>query len=302
MVEGSITTQLPSLAAPLTGPASVLVVDDDDGSLALLAAILEPLGQNVVIARSGEEALRLSAAEEFAVVLLDVSMPGMDGFETARRMKDDEAQRHVPIIFLTGAAERDEVARGYSTGAVDYLLKPYEPHILRSKVQVFVDLHRLRKQAEILTHRALHDPLTGLPNRTLLLDRLEIALARVDRTQKPVALLFVDLDKFKQVNDTLGHHAGDQLLVDVAGRLQQSIRASDTAARFGGDEFVVLADGVADRAEAETIAARIHEALGRVPVSACVGIALAERPDTAPEELIREADAAMLETKGSAPR
>jgi diguanylate cyclase (GGDEF)-like protein len=298
----STAAQLPSLAAPLTGPASVLVVDDDAGSLSLLQAILEPLGQNIVPARSGEEALRLSAREDFAVVLLDVAMPGMDGFETARRMKADESLRHVPIIFLTGAAERAEVARGYSAGAVDYLLKPYEPEILRSKVQVFVDLFRLRRQAEILTHRALHDALTGLPNRTLLLDRLEIALARVDRTQKPVALLFIDLDRFKQVNDTLGHQAGDQLLIDVGGALQRAIRASDTAARYGGDEFVVLCDGVTGRDEAERIANRIEHALERVPIRASIGIALAERPDTAPEELIREADAAMLGAKGSASR
>jgi diguanylate cyclase (GGDEF)-like protein len=287
-------------------PAKILVVDDDEGSLALLGAILAPLGEDVVSARSGEEALRLAAEHEFAVVLLDVAMPGLDGFETARRMKEIEGRGHVPIIFLTGVAERSEVARGYSAGAVDYLLKPYEPEILRSKVDVFVDLYRLRRQAEVLTHRALHDPLTGLPNRTLLLDRLEMALARVDRTGKQVALLFIDLDGFKQINDTLGHQAGDQLLSDTAVCLQQAIRASDTAARFGGDEFVVLCDGVSGRVEAEAVANRIVSTLehrkGR-PVHASIGIALAERPDTEAEELIREADAEMLATKGkSAPR
>jgi diguanylate cyclase (GGDEF)-like protein len=291
---------------PETEPASILVVDDDEGSLALLEAILAPLGQRVVRAGSGDEALRLAAEQEFAVVLLDVAMPGLDGFETARRLKEIEGRRHVPIIFLTGVAERSEVARGYSAGAVDYLLKPYEPEILRSKVDVFVDLYRLRRQAELLTHRALHDPLTGLPNRTLLLDRLEVALARVERTGKQVALLFVDLDGFKQVNDTLGHHAGDELLAETAACLQQAIRASDTAARYGGDEFIVLCDGVSGRAEAEAIAARIVRTLehhkGR-PLPASIGVALAERPDTEPEELIREADAAMLATKGrSAPR
>jgi diguanylate cyclase (GGDEF)-like protein len=233
-------------------------------------------------------------------------MPGLDGFETAHRMKENDALRHVPIIFLTGLAERSEVARGYSAGAVDYLLKPYEPEILRSKVQVFVDLYRLRRQALTLTHRALHDPLTGLPNRTLLLDRLEVALRRVERTGSQVAVLFIDLDRFKQVNDTLGHHAGDQLLVETAACLQQSIRASDTAARFGGDEFVVLCDGVTGRVEAEAIATRIHEGLGRSRggrLHASIGIAVAERPDALPEELIREADAAMLAAKGgSAPR
>jgi diguanylate cyclase (GGDEF)-like protein len=287
-----------SMTEPLTAAATVLVVDDDAGSLALLDAILAPLDARVLAARSGEEALALAASEELAVILLDVAMPGLDGFETARRLKERDVLRHVPIIFLTGVAERSEIARGYSAGAVDYLLKPYEPEILRSKVQVFVDLFRLRKQAEVLTHRALHDPLTGLPNRTLLLDRLEMALRRVDRSGKHVALLFIDLDDFKRVNDTRGHHAGDQLLVDTANRMQHAIRASDTAARFGGDEFIVLCDGVDDVEEAEAVASRITTGLELSGVSASIGIALAERPDTNPEELIREADAAMLAAKG----
>src|SRR4051794_6241810 len=261
-----------SMSESLTAAATVLIVDDDDGTLALLETILAPLDANVVSARSGEEALEHALREEVAVILLDVAMPGMDGFETARRLKELDALRHVPVIFLTGMAERSEIARGYSAGAADYLLKPYEPEILRSKVQVFVDLYRLRKQAEILTHRALHDPLTGLPNRTLLLDRLEMALRRVDRSGKRVALLFIDLDNFKSVNDTRGHHAGDALLVDAANRLQHAIRASDTAARFGGDEFVVLCDGVDDVREAEAVATRISSGLERSGLSASIGI------------------------------
>jgi diguanylate cyclase (GGDEF)-like protein len=287
-----------AMNAPLTAPATILIVDDDDGTLALLETMLAPLDARVVSARSGQEALELATRDELAVILLDVAMPGLDGFETARRLKERDVLRHVPIIFLTGMAERSEIARGYSAGAVDYLLKPYEPEILRSKVQVFVDLYRLRKQAEVLTHRALHDPLTGLPNRTLLLDRLEMALRRVDRSRKRVALLFVDLDHFKRVNDTRGHHAGDELLAEAARRMQHAIRASDTAARFGGDEFVVLCDGVDDLQEAEVVASRITAGLEESGLGASIGIALAERPDTNPEELIREADAAMLAAKG----
>jgi diguanylate cyclase (GGDEF)-like protein len=297
-MEAAAPAAVYSMTEPHTVAATVLIVDDDAGSLSLLEAILAPLDAHVVAARSGEEALQLAFREELAVIVLDVAMPGMDGFETASRLKERHALRHVPIIFLTGMAERSEIARGYSAGAVDYLLKPYEPEILRSKVQVFVDLYLLRKQAEVLTHRALHDPLTGLPNRTLLLDRLEMALRRVDRSGKHVALLFIDLDDFKRVNDTRGHHAGDQLLVDAANRMLHAIRASDTAARFGGDEFIVLCDGVDDLDEAEAVAARIAAGLERSGVSASIGIALAERPDTNPEELIREADAAMLAAKG----
>jgi diguanylate cyclase (GGDEF)-like protein len=230
-------------------------------------------------------------------------MPGLDGFETARRMKEDERGRRVPIIFLTGLAERSEIARGYSAGAVDYVLKPFEPEILRSKVQVFVDLFELRQRAALMTHRALHDQLTGLPNRTLFLDRLEMALARIGRTGKKLAVLFLDLDGFKHINDTLGHPAGDQMLIETAVALQQAIRAVDTAARFGGDEFVVLCEDIADAGEADAVAGRIFAQLerrtppGGTRLRASIGIAVTGRPERAPEELIREADAAMLEAK-----
>ena len=284
-------------------PAGILLVDDDEGSLALLVEILSPLGQKLVTARSGEEALDRFRTETFAVVLLDVVMPGLDGFETAMRMTGVEGVARVPIIFLTGNTDRGEIARGYQAGAVDYLLKPFEPDILRAKVEVFVDLHQLRRQAEILTQRALHDPLTGLPNRTLFLDRLDMALRRVERSGTRLALLFLDLDNFKEINDTLGHQAGDRLLVETGVCLLQAIRATDTAARFGGDEFLVLCDGIATLAEAEGIVERIERGLARivaasgVELAASIGLAVAEGPGLVPEALIEAADAAMMDAK-----
>jgi len=162
--------------------------------------------------------------------------------------------------------------------------------------QVFVDLFRLRRQAEILTHRALHDALTGLPNRTLLLDRLEIALARVDRTQKPIALLFIDLDRFKQVNDTLGHHAGDRLLRDAAGRLRAVLRSSDTVARLGGDEFAILLPNCE-----RTVAAVIVERLcSDLPAGqTCSAGLVAWDGAEGPEALVGRADTAMYQAKNA---
>jgi CheY-like chemotaxis protein len=130
--------------------ANILLVDDRPQNLLALSAILEPLGHNLVEARSGEEALKALLKEEFALVLLDVQMPELDGFETAALIKQRERTRHVPIIFLT-ALSRDarQISRGYSGGAVDYIVKPFDPDLLRSKVSVFVELHQKRAQLQV---------------------------------------------------------------------------------------------------------------------------------------------------------
>jgi diguanylate cyclase (GGDEF)-like protein len=276
-----------------------------------LGEILQPLGQNLVLARSGDEALKRLLAGDFACILLDVQMPGLDGFATAAHIKQRERSRHIPIIFLTAISrEPHQALKGYSAGAVDYLSKPFDPWILRSKVAVFVDLYLERKRAQVaeraLLHQAFHDTLTGLPNRALLADRLGQALARRERRSLEAAVLFLDIDRLKWVNDSLGHAAGDQLLVDVAGRLKGVLRPGDTVARFGGDEFVVLCEELANPGEAMCVAERLREALatpfhlrGReICLTASIGIALASTSthDT-PDALLRDADAAMYRAK-----
>ena len=240
---------------------AVLIVDDDPGSLFALRALLAPLTAELVSVSSGEQALVEVEKREFAVVLLDVSMAGIDGFETAERIKRRSTTRHLPIIFLTGRIDDEQVRRGYAVGAVDYLLKPFDPDILLSKVAVFVELAGLRLQSELLTHRTLHDHLTGLPNRTLFLDRLSQALARLEREPGSLGVLFVDLDDFKRVNDTLGHPTGDRVLVEVAARLRSAVRGSDTAAAYGGDEFLVLCERLTGADETAQLIERLTEAL-----------------------------------------
>jgi len=166
------------------------------------------------------------------------------------------------------------------------------------------DISERKAFEERLEYQATHDPLTGLPNRTLFLDRLELALARSRRTQRDVAVLFCDLDHFKVVNDSLGHSAGDRLLVALAQRLRDALRPGDTVARFGGDEFVILCDELASRGDAVAIAERIHRevhqplTIGSTEVFAAVSIGISfARPDTGPESMIRDADAAMYLAK-----
>ena len=166
-----------------------------------------------------------------------------------------------------------------------------------------------RKAAEAaLEHQALHDALTGLPNRTLFGDRLERAVVHADRRHQQVAVLFLDLDNFKVINDSLGHHAGDALLVEVAARLTSCVRGADTVARLGGDEFTILLEDLETEAEAEQVAARIGEVLRTTPyrvgdrdifISASIGVALGAPSRTAPESLLRDADIAMYRSKSA---
>ncbi len=155
-----------------------------------------------------------------------------------------------------------------------------------------------------IRHQALHDPLTGLPNRVLFLDRLELALARLERHDSLAAILFLDLDRFKLINDTLGHQVGDELLAAAAPRIKDAVRASDTVARFGGDEFGILVEDVDDERAAVAMAERIASVFTKPFllagteqfVTTSIGIALA-RGGEAPDELIRDADAAMYRAK-----
>jgi diguanylate cyclase (GGDEF)-like protein len=291
--------------------ANILLVDDRGENLLALGEILQPLGQNLILARSGDEALKRLLSSDFACILLDVQMPGLDGFATAAHIKQREKSRHIPIIFLTAMSrEPHQALRGYAAGAVDYIAKPFDPWILRSKVGVFVDLYLERKRAQAaeraLIHQAFHDTLTGLPNRALLDDRLGQALARRERRPLEIAVLFLDIDRLKWVNDSLGHAAGDQLLVTAAHRLKAVLRPGDTVARFGGDEFVVLCDDVGGECEALLVAERLREALAapfqlrdrEIGLTASIGIALASSSThDSPDALLRDADAAMYRAK-----
>jgi len=309
----------------------ILVVDDTPANLVAMRRLLSKVDAELVEADSGNAALAATLDHEFALVLLDVNMPDMDGFEVASHLAGEDRTRDTPIIFVTAAMVDDlDRLKGYSFGAVDYIAKPINDTILLSKVRVFLDLYRgkqqlrrlvrelegevaVRKRAEEqVRHEATHDALTGLPNRALFLDRLDGALERSRRTQRPFALLYIDIDGFKPVNDTHGHLAGDQLLQAIAARLLSRMRKSDTVARLGGDEFAVIleeamdAPGVALKA-AEELCLMLREPyeLGpdiRVTVGASIGVACqlsqpAEGGAKPRDALIRAADDAMYRAK-----
>jgi len=321
---------------------SVLLVDDRPENLLALEAVLEPLGQRLVQARSGGAALQAVLAEQFAVILMDIRMPDLDGFETLALLRTRKLSRHIPIIFLTGHAQHEDQLRSYASGAVDILQKPFDPSTLRAKVGVFVHLRQnevalqmardelesrviertrelatanaaleleIERRKEIerqLIEQAHRDALTGLANRKLLLEHLHHAVAQFRRQGKPrSAVMMIDLDRFKAVNDSRGHLVGDKLLVEVARRLERCLRDVDTAARFGGDEFAILLDAVDEVRDATRIADRIHAALAKpialdgveVTISASIGIALVDQDYERGEELLRDADIALYRAK-----
>ena len=361
----------------------VLLVDDRPENLLALEAVLGDLNYNLIRAYSGEEALKCLLKDEFAVILLDVQMPGLNGFETAQIIKSRPKTKDTPIIFITAISKAQEnVYTGYSVGAIDYIFKPFEPDVLKSKIESFSliyqnqkgleaqatlllekthdlektnqeliditlqlrrtealarivrdtsmdtmitynesfniltinpavkkmfgydeseligrklmklipelllfgefnhnaemryevtglrkdessflaeiqlgiahfenhviyvctvrDISELKQQMETLEHQALHDSLTALPNRTLLFDRLEQGILSAKNERNPLSLILIDLDHFKTINDTLGHHFGDLMLKEVARRLSSLVRATDTVARLGGDEFALF--------------------------------------------------------------
>jgi|TARA_R110000822_G_scaffold32743_4_gene93664 diguanylate cyclase (GGDEF)-like protein len=311
-----------------TRTPKILVVDDTPANLVAMRRLLRAVAADLVEAESGEAALGACLNDEFALVLLDINMPGMDGFEVATLLQDEVSTRDMPIIFLT-AAYGDDISRlkGYGAGAVDFITKPVEPAILLSKVRVFLELHQRRlelqdamaslaeRNAELLAaqralqHQAHHDPLTGLPNRALFRDRLDQALSLGARHASSFAVLYIDIDGFKAVNDRLGHDAGDRVLKQIAERLGHMVRESDTVARLGGDEFAIIAHDVGSPQElltlGEKLCARLSEDYGLevptgeapLPLGASIGIAIYPAHGQHAEALLHAADAAMYEAK-----
>ena len=298
--------------------AKILVVDDTRANLVALKVLLKPIKADIITAESGEQALLAAQQNEdhIALILLDVQMPVMDGFEVARLLHENEKTRSLPIIFITANQEEAHIEEAYLTGAVDYIQKPIRKTALLSKVSVFLDLWSLRfgleqeieqrRAAELrVEHLATHDPLTNLPNRRGLYEELSELIYRSRRYRYSSAVIYVDLDGFKHVNDQFGHEAGDRLLTQVAANFKKIVRQTDSVARIGGDEFIVL---ITDIDRETTLVTKIESLLReassglefeghRVAVSASIGVALYPDHGNNAETLLHHADQAMYQAK-----
>ncbi len=221
----------------------ILVVDDEIVSRYTVEALLSSEGYTLVFAETGEEAIEKAATLIPDLMLLDVMMPGMDGFEVCQRLRANPRLAELPVVMVTALDDRDSRLRGIEAGADDFMSKPFDRAELRARIRTITRLNRYRRLVETeeqLVYLANYDTLTGLPNRNLLMERMRQTLGRASRNRQGVNVLAIDLDGFQMINDSLGHEIGDKVLCEVASRLTQAAPIGATVARLSGDEFIIM--------------------------------------------------------------
>jgi two-component system, cell cycle response regulator len=289
------------VAVAVTAP-TVVVAEDSLVIRAVLVEQLESRGYRVVQAADGEQALAACRRDRPDVVLLDVEMPELDGHAVVARVKADPLLADIPVVFVTSRVTTEDVVEGLRLGAHDYLRKPFEPSELLARVHAAVRIKALQDELRLrnaeLELASRTDALTGLPNRRHLEEQLQ---RRAGNAQLSVLLL--DIDRFKQVNDTRGHAAGDEVLRVVAGRLREAVRTADVAGRWGGEEFLVVLPATAT-VEAAILGERVRQAIAAAPVplpdaplavTASVGVASGGLDGW--EGLVRRADTGLYAAK-----
>ncbi len=289
----------------------VLIADDDQIHCCLLSGLLRKDGHEVTVAKNGLESWTiLQTNDTIQMAILDWHMPGMDGPEVCKRLRESQRQPYVYVILLTSNDQRPQLLEGLGAGADDYLTKPLDPPLLRARLQVgrrILDLQaNLLATQEQLRYQADHDPLTGLYNRAGILVQLEREICRAKRDRTPLSVIMGDLDHFKRINDTHGHAAGDAALCQAARRITSSVRGYDVVGRFGGEEFLIVLPNC-DAADALSRAEQIRERvaretmdLGGLPVAVTVSLGAAATNPFAAEEaaaLIARADGALYQAK-----
>lgn len=350
-------------ASSSAGHPLVLMIDDTPANLGVIVEQLEDHGFRIAVAQDGEEGLKRARFIHPDLILLDVMMPGMNGFTACRHLKEDESTCDIPVIFMTALGDTRDKLAGFAAGGIDYITKPFEIEEVLARINTHlalfnaqkdlgeqnIQLHQeitLREKAEAelkraneileervtkrtaelvrinaslkneiherqqaeqrVRHMAHHDALTGLPNRMLLVDRVNQAIAQAHRHQKErIALLFIDLDYFKTINDSLGHQIGDRVLQEMATRLQQCVREGDTVARLGGDEYVIALTALNDSNDAALVADKVLEAFNlpfmieghELHISGSIGISFYPSDGNDVQSLMRAADTAMYHAK-----
>jgi diguanylate cyclase (GGDEF)-like protein len=261
---------------------SILAIDDSPEIHQLLEVRIKPEALDIHHALDAIDGMRKALTLQPDLILLDVDMPGVSGFELCQRLKADPRTSAIPIIFLTGAVAVATKVKGFDLGAVDYVTKPFDAAELRARVRAAL---RTKRYQDLLTARAHLDALTGLWNRAHFNQQLANAIDAARRYGRRACLVMLDLDHFKNLNDTYGHPFGDQVLQAVGEALAASVRAVDAACRYGGEEFAIILDetsvatglGAAQRMREELAKLDLRPKGVRVPIKASIGVAATEQ-------------------------
>jgi diguanylate cyclase (GGDEF)-like protein len=291
-----------------TSTSRLLIVDDARENVRVLASILKDEAA-VSFSLGGEDALAKASATLPDLILLDIEMPDMDGHEVIRRLKADPRTAPIPVIFVTSHSDAADEEEGLRLGAIDYITKPYNPAIVRVRVRNQLMIRAYAKQLESfnaeLERLAATDPLTGIANRRAFRERATAELRRIDRYGGEACLLMMDLDHFKQINDSYGHDAGDAVLLAVVERVRTHLRETDVFGRLGGEEFAILATQTAlayGTQVAERIVALIRDEPVRwngleIPVTTSIGMTALGEGDGSIDAALARADEALYSSK-----
>jgi diguanylate cyclase (GGDEF)-like protein len=301
----------------------ILIADDDPSSVRYIGELLKS-GYEVYVAGDGVAALDLARRIRPDLMLLDVMMPGMDGFSLCSEIKKEDSLANIPVVFITARSEPDDIVRGFDVGGQDYIAKPFHPKELYARIRTHIELKSAqeimkedsRRLAEVnrdlagalerMEIMARIDPLTGLANRRFLIERLGQEAARTRRHGKVMSIAIADIDNFKRINDTKGHECGDIVLQRIASVLSGGVRREDLLARWGGEEFLLVfpettpenARGISEKLRSQVASTRIRYEEEDVHITITLGVA-EYNPALEADANIRRADAALYKGKQS---
>jgi diguanylate cyclase len=306
----------------MQGQNHILIIDDDPLIRLLVASALQMVGLRTTEAVSGEQGLALFLEHGADAILLDVMMPsGINGFETCTKLRNLSDGQHVPVLMMTGLDDLESINHAFESGATDFITKPINIPLLGHRVRYMLraahTTQRLLESEKRLHRMAYFDSLTELPNRLFFQEHLQYIIPLAHRQKQKLGVLFLDLDGFKRINDSLGHHLGDLVLQETGERLRNSLRASDvlirigttedgiSLARLGGDEFTVLLSTIERNEDAATVAERIRINLAQMftlgerelYTTSSIGIAIYPEDGETAAELLKNADLAMYHAK-----
>ena len=280
----------------------ILIADDDRSMRVALQNVLVADGYEIEAVSDGVDAVSRCEKSMPDLILLDALMPNLNGFEACKKIRMLRGSSHVPILIVTALDDEKSIEQAFNSGATDYIPKPIHFAVMRQRISRLLKASRAEVHVREL---AYNDSLTGLPNRTMFIDQMQKSLKKVRRSSEMLAVMFLDLDRFKYVNDTLGHNVGDMLLKSVAERILSCVRGADTVARLGGDEFTLVLDGIEDRNVVSNIADKICQKLGEpysfagrdIYVTASIGISMHPQDGNDIGVLMKRADTAMFRAK-----